>query len=217
MIIAIREHGHDYRSLHWDSEKGQQVRFEVLLRLIPTYSPLDITDLASNSPPITLFDIGCGMGDLLTSWHNLQPAMQQRSAYIGIDIVPEFIATAEQFHRHWSNAMFLCENVSTLSPRRIAELVQTAIEKRSTVSNTVPLPQFIDNNFATIADYGFCRYFFDIWRYQNRILSRQECYIFILFLVCVVECLRLATVLFSSRCCAPVFLYADAGLRSIST
>lgn len=75
---AYKEFGLDARSLHWVSRYNQLRRFEIL-RAIGT---LDGT---------SILDVGCGLGDL----YEFLIEKGINIKYTGIDIMPEFIETAQ--------------------------------------------------------------------------------------------------------------------------
>jgi SAM-dependent methyltransferase len=93
---ALKEYGPtDARSVQWADAKNQQKRFEVLMAIAP---------LADKS----VLDVGCGLGDLYKLFLQKQIPVN----YTGIDIVPEFIATAAQ---RFPDATFQCKDISVVS------------------------------------------------------------------------------------------------------
>lgn len=96
-----REYGYDPRSLGWD--KGcQAVRFTAVLE------GLSEEDFRS------VVDIGCGFGDFLG---HLRSA-GWKGRYLGIDIVPEFVAEASERHRRDRAARFECLDIQKSAVQR---------------------------------------------------------------------------------------------------
>lgn len=75
---ALTQHGHTSKGVHWNSDSSQQVRFDVLLGLLP-----DITEM-------TLVDVGCGFGDLYCYME------RKPKCYTGIDIMDEMVKEAQK-------------------------------------------------------------------------------------------------------------------------
>ncbi|MEA1981940.1 MAG: class I SAM-dependent methyltransferase [Campylobacterota bacterium] len=77
---AIEKFGITAKGVNWASKKNQELRFEVLLKLLPD-------DLSS----FTLADAGCGFGDF---YFYLQKKKRLPKHYIGIDSVLEMYSIA---------------------------------------------------------------------------------------------------------------------------
>jgi len=74
----LRKYGtHSAMALDWDSDKNQKSRFEILSK---------IGDLNGK----TILDFGCGLGDL----YGYLSKRFKKLAYLGIDIVPDFVVAA---------------------------------------------------------------------------------------------------------------------------
>lgn len=76
---ALETYGTDPRSVHWASEESQKIRFEVLNK---------IADLNGKR----VLDVGCGLGDLYKFFITKEIPVE----YAGIDIVPIFVARAQE-------------------------------------------------------------------------------------------------------------------------
>ncbi|MDR3347300.1 MAG: class I SAM-dependent methyltransferase [Helicobacteraceae bacterium] len=87
----FKQYGNDTRSLHWNNEQTQALRFKQLLR-------------AQDFKGGTLLDIGCGLGDLYAFLQSEKIGVN----YLGIDIVPPFIAHAK---RRFMSARFELRNI----------------------------------------------------------------------------------------------------------
>lgn len=81
----VREHGASHRAVDWGSERGQETRFRVLLE------PVNLLDGR-------VLDVGCGVGHLVDCLKNRRFAGE----YLGLDLVPEMVATAQLRHRGWA-------------------------------------------------------------------------------------------------------------------
>lgn len=76
---ALKRYGTDPRSVHWAEEETQKVRFEILN---------NIADLRDKR----ILDVGCGLGDLYKFFITKEIHVD----YTGIDIIPDFIARAQE-------------------------------------------------------------------------------------------------------------------------
>lgn len=89
---SFKEFGdRDARSLHWSDKDGQITRFNILLNI-------------ANITGASLLDVGCGFGDL----YKYLLERQIDANYTGIDIIPEFIATAKT---RYPDATFECKDI----------------------------------------------------------------------------------------------------------
>jgi SAM-dependent methyltransferase len=79
---ALAQYGENAEGVHWHSTKFQQLRFGVLRGLLPP-------DLA----PLTLVDVGCGLGDL-HAFLAARGDLPRR--YIGIDPVEPMVRVARE-------------------------------------------------------------------------------------------------------------------------
>jgi SAM-dependent methyltransferase len=79
---ALAQYGLNAEGVHWNSERGQLVRFEVLLRFLPA-------DLSR----VTMVDVGCGLGDL---YNYLLALGRPPARYLGIDVVAPMVAAARE-------------------------------------------------------------------------------------------------------------------------
>jgi trans-aconitate methyltransferase len=78
---ALVEHGsHSAHGVHWADEFGQAKRFEILT---------DVDDIAGSN----VLDVGCGFGDLYKFLLKNKIPVKK---YTGIDIIPEYIAIAQE-------------------------------------------------------------------------------------------------------------------------
>lgn len=85
-------HGHSPKTLGWDKGK-QDLRYHILL---------DSFNLQGKS----ILDIGCGFGDAL----KLIKHRTSNFEFTGIDVVPEFIAEANQANVDDPNIHFICDD-----------------------------------------------------------------------------------------------------------
>jgi len=91
---ALNEFGdHDARSVHWSDKRGQELRFLILSQI-------------ANLNGQSVLDVGCGLGDLINFFKKNALSVD----YTGIDIVPDFIERAREFH---PNARFETMNIET--------------------------------------------------------------------------------------------------------
>ena len=79
---ALRVHKKSVKALHWNSVDSQEIRFEVLLELLPS----DLFDA-------TLVDAGCGFADF---YLYLQAKQRLPSSYVGLDVMAEMVAEAQK-------------------------------------------------------------------------------------------------------------------------
>lgn len=84
-----------HKSLHWSERKSQHIRFEQFLK---------VGDLRGKS----VLDIGCGLGCFYA--HLEQKGIE--CDYLGVDIVPQFIQSANKLY---PNAKFIEQNIFTRS------------------------------------------------------------------------------------------------------
>ncbi len=69
---ALSLHGMSAQGLNWSSKKSQEIRFDIILEMLP-----------KNFNQLTLADAGCGFGDFYLYMK------QKPKKYIGIDSMPE--------------------------------------------------------------------------------------------------------------------------------
>jgi cyclopropane fatty-acyl-phospholipid synthase-like methyltransferase len=93
----LAEHGDSSRSLQHFDRASQFRRFELLTSHIA-------------GSDFTLLDVGCGLGHMLDY---LNESGHLPSAYLGIDIVPEFIELAKKRHDSFANANFRKQDIQT--------------------------------------------------------------------------------------------------------
>ncbi|MEA1956182.1 MAG: class I SAM-dependent methyltransferase [Campylobacterota bacterium] len=79
---AIEKHGVSAKGVQWISEKTQQVRFNVILNILPN----DVSDLV-------IVDAGCGFGDFYF-W--MKKKKKLPSKYIGIDLLSDMVNIASK-------------------------------------------------------------------------------------------------------------------------
>jgi SAM-dependent methyltransferase len=89
---TIRRHGLNARGVHWNSEKTQILRFEVLASLIPR-------DLGA----LSIVDAGCGFGDFFLY---LESVGRQPGRYVGLDIMAPMVEEAQQ---RTGREVYLCD------------------------------------------------------------------------------------------------------------
>ena len=93
---AYRTYGdRDVRSVRWSNPADQITRFRALL---------SVADLTGQS----VLDVGCGMGELYKFFLQEQIPVD----YAGIDIVPEFIASAQ---KRFPDTRFMVEDIFEIS------------------------------------------------------------------------------------------------------
>jgi len=81
-ISAIQKYGITAKGLNWNSKANQKIRFDALLRLLPT-------ELQS----LSIADAGCGFGDFYTY---LKRKKLRPKDYIGLDSVQKMCEIAAQ-------------------------------------------------------------------------------------------------------------------------
>lgn len=81
-ISAIQKHGTTAKGVNWHSKKNQEIRFDILLELLPQ-------ELSS----FTVADAGCGFGDLYTY---MQKKRRVPKSYIGIDSLTDMYSIASE-------------------------------------------------------------------------------------------------------------------------
>ena len=81
-LSAIQKYGVTPRGVQWNSREHQEIRFDVILSLLPK-------DLSSS----TLVDAGCGFGDLYCYLQKKERLVQK---YIGIDMLEEMQSIAQK-------------------------------------------------------------------------------------------------------------------------
>jgi SAM-dependent methyltransferase len=87
---ALEKYGpDDARSVQWTSLYNQLGRFQALLNVVP------VEKINGRS----LLDVGCGLGDLY--YFLIKNGIE--TTYTGIDILPEFIQSAEKKFAHFSS------------------------------------------------------------------------------------------------------------------
>ena len=91
-------HTENARRVHWSEEDGQLIRFGIL-------------ELVGDLSGQTVLDVGCGLGDFYKYLTEQYPGL----TYIGLDIVPEFIAYAREAYPEtpflWGDFMDLPEDI----------------------------------------------------------------------------------------------------------
>ncbi|OIP56973.1 MAG: hypothetical protein AUK54_01000 [Helicobacteraceae bacterium CG2_30_36_10] len=81
-ISAIQKHGTTAKGVNWHSKKNQEIRFDVLLEMLPK----ELTSL-------TIVDAGCGFGDLYTY---MKKKKKTPKKYIGIDSLVDMYSIASK-------------------------------------------------------------------------------------------------------------------------
>jgi hypothetical protein len=76
---SLQKHGVSCKALHWNSKESQEIRFKVLLSLLPE----DISTCK-------VVDAGCGFADLYTFFE------PKPLKYIGIDLMSEMVEEAKK-------------------------------------------------------------------------------------------------------------------------
>lgn len=81
-ISALKKYGVSPKGVHWNSKRNQELRFDVLLEMLP-----------KNLSKYSVVDIGCGFGDLY-----LYMAKKNRlpKSYTGIDSLKEMCTIATE-------------------------------------------------------------------------------------------------------------------------
>ena len=81
-IASLKKHGITPQGLHWFGKESQEIRFDILLKMLP--KTLD---------EISLADAGCGFGDF---YCYIQSKSLQLKNYIGIDSIQEMCTITSQ-------------------------------------------------------------------------------------------------------------------------
>ena len=89
----LSQHGDTPSGVDWNGKESQTARFEQLCKIID-----------ADTLNFTLNDIGCGYGALL----EFIQSKYQCSSYLGVDISPAMILSAQQRFSTTENARFLC-------------------------------------------------------------------------------------------------------------
>jgi len=76
----LAEHGDTPRGVDWNSEEGQQLRFEQLLKIIDT------------DARFSMLDLGCGYGALVNSLRDGHADFE----YLGLDVSADMVAAARR-------------------------------------------------------------------------------------------------------------------------
>ena len=79
---AIEMHGTTAKGLNWNSKKSQQIRFDMILEMLPK-------DLST----LKIVDAGCGFGDFYLYTHKKKKLSFE---YIGIDSISDMYSIASQ-------------------------------------------------------------------------------------------------------------------------
>jgi len=79
---AITKYGTSPKGVHWNSKNSQEIRFEIILKMLPN-------DLQN----YTLVDAGCGFGDF---YNYLKERDKLPLKYIGIDTLDEMVEIASK-------------------------------------------------------------------------------------------------------------------------
>lgn len=96
------KYGETPEGLGWNSQHDQEVRFDILLKLIPLTEPT--TQTTQKPQKATLLDVGCGFADLYTHIKKKFPGIQ----YTGLDINPAAIKIAQS---RYPEATFIIGNI----------------------------------------------------------------------------------------------------------
>lgn len=81
-IASLKKHGISPKGLHWFGKESQEIRFEVLLGLLP-----------SNLEELSIADAGCGFGDFYLYMQNKNNTPK---SYLGIDSIEEMCAISKK-------------------------------------------------------------------------------------------------------------------------
>jgi SAM-dependent methyltransferase len=81
-LSAIKNHGLTARGVNWNSKKSQEIRFDVILNMLPK-------DLTS----VSIADAGCCFGDLYLYMNNNKATPKE---YIGIDSLSQMCSIASK-------------------------------------------------------------------------------------------------------------------------
>ena len=79
-LSSLKKHGTNARGLNWVSQETQELRFDMILKILPDDAR-------------TLVDAGCGFGDF---YHYLQKKGKQHIQYIGIDSLHKMCTIAQK-------------------------------------------------------------------------------------------------------------------------
>jgi SAM-dependent methyltransferase len=94
----IKKYGPTFKGVDWGYEKGQQIRFEQLLK------PIDLPKVS------TIIDYGCGYGALL----DYLDQKGFRGDYTGYDISPRMVSKAKELHKFKGEHIYYTANASNL-------------------------------------------------------------------------------------------------------
>lgn len=89
----IKSHGMSAKGVDWNSEASQELRFDILLKILP------------NSESFSLLDYGCGYGALLEYLEQKYSSVD----YFGFDISEEMLLTARKYHSKNKSAKWMSE------------------------------------------------------------------------------------------------------------
>ena len=89
----IKSHGISAKGVDWNSEASQELRFDILLKILP------------NSESFSLLDYGCGYGALLEYLEQKYSSVD----YFGFDISEEMLLTARKYHSKNKSAKWMSE------------------------------------------------------------------------------------------------------------
>lgn len=85
----FRAYGNDHRAVQHADAGSQRKRFEMLTAMLPPGR-------------VAVLDVGCGLGHL----HDYLAERRDDFAYLGVDVVPEFVEEARRTHRGDPRASF---------------------------------------------------------------------------------------------------------------
>ncbi|WP_248794680.1 class I SAM-dependent methyltransferase [Pseudomonas sp. MWU13-2105] len=117
----IAEHSRgSTKALGWKDQHSQDARFAVLARIGPLQG-------------CTVLDVGCGHGDLKAYLDRIAPDAAALGAYIGVDLLPEFIETAQaRFSGQDNVAFYQCDFSQLILPEVDYVFASGALSYRST-------------------------------------------------------------------------------------
>lgn len=75
---ALKKHGRTAQGVHWNSQKSQELRFDVLLQYV------------DNVSSVSMVDAGCGFGDLYCYMD------EKPKSYVGLDLMQEMVLEARE-------------------------------------------------------------------------------------------------------------------------
>lgn len=81
-ISAIKKHGTTAKGLNWHSKKNQEIRFDMILSMLP-----------KKLNTLSIADAGCGFGDF---YPYMQKKRQTPKKYIGIDSLVDMYSIASE-------------------------------------------------------------------------------------------------------------------------